>query len=233
MKSNKSHRSAHAQAAQSEATENQVTGAAESQEAPAEATGEPTEGEQADEPIAETEPVQEPIAESEEAPKSEDEPTQEPIAESESGEEQKTEEEPTEQAPADGENAEKSAAPVAKRILYVDSPIKKALFDKVLRGELQAGGRWGTKTQENLAAPWRDIEVEVAEQGAPVGRNFDAQKTNWNFNDSNFVNPTANYQRLAQAAREANNGVEVPKKQLQAHLEDLKKICGKMVARAA
>ena len=111
-----------------------------------------------------------------------------------------------------------------EKILFVDSPIKKALFDLCIRPEFEPGGKWGTESQKNLVNEWKDVEVRVAEDGQPLGRTFPAQKTNWNVNDSNWVNPTKNYTRLASAARDANGGTEVPKKTLTGHLEDLKKI---------
>jgi len=111
-----------------------------------------------------------------------------------------------------------------KSVLFVDSPIKKALFEQCILPEFQPGGKWGGKSQVNLVKPWLEVVVVVAGEGQKVGRNFDAQKSNWNVNDSNWVNPEPNYRKLAKAAREANGGTELPKKTLVGHLEDLKGI---------
>lgn len=109
-----------------------------------------------------------------------------------------------------------------KKVLFVDSPIKVALFDLCIRPEfLKKNGKWAK--QEKLLAEWTDVEVQVAPEGQPLGRTFEAQKTNWNVNDSNWVNPKETYSKLAKAAAGANGGTEVPKKQLVGHLEDLKK----------
>lgn len=112
------------------------------------------------------------------------------------------------------------------KILFVDSPIKKALFDSCVRPEFEPGGKWGSKSQERLTAEWKDVEVRVAEAGQSLGRTFPAQKTNWNTNDSNWVNPSANFTRLMLTAVEANGGVSLGKKELVGHLQDLKKTFG-------
>ncbi len=109
------------------------------------------------------------------------------------------------------------------KTLIVDSPIKVALFDLCIRPELKEGGRWGTKSQTRLASEWVDVEVRVAKEDEPLGRNFPAQKTNWNVNDSNWVNPEKNFKKLMKTAVAANGGVSIHKKVLVAHLEDLKK----------
>lgn len=171
-----------------------------------------------EEPVAQSEQVQEPVAESEPIVAE----IQEPVAETQ---------EPTgEQIESKEPETQEPVAESKKNILYVDSPIKKNLFDQVLRDEfIKPNGKFAGRSQANLAKPWIDIEVVVTDDPSLVGRNFEAQKGNWNFNDSNYVNPSENYHRLAAAARAANGGAEVSKKILVWHLEDLKKICMKMI----
>lgn len=189
-----------------------------------------------EEPVAETqEPTDEQIDESTDEPIVAE--TQEPVvAETQEPIVAETQE-PTDIVSVDGDKVESEepetrepVAEVKKNILYVDSPIKKNLFDQVLRDEFtKPNGKFAGRSQANLAKPWIDIEVVVTDDPNLVGRNFEAQKGNWNFNDSNYVNPSENYHRLAAAARQANGGVEVHKKTLVGHLADLKKICMIMI----
>jgi hypothetical protein len=108
------------------------------------------------------------------------------------------------------------------KVLFVKDPIQVALFDLCVRPEfLRKDGKWGK--QEKLLSEWVDVEVRLAPEGYPIGRTFEAQKTNWNLNDSNWVNVEKVFKKLSKVAAEANEGVEVPKKVLVGHLEDLKK----------
>lgn len=111
------------------------------------------------------------------------------------------------------------------KILFVDSAIAAALFNSVIRPEFEnPKGKWSR--QPSLVAEWTDVTA-VYDPDILPGRTFAAQKTNWNVNDSNWVNPTTNYQLLAATARAANGGTEVPKKRLTGILEDLKFTFGK------
>ncbi len=83
------------------------------------------------------------------------------------------------------------------KVLFVKDPIQVALFDLCVRPEfLRKDGKWGKQTK--LLSEWVDIEVRLVPEGYPIGRTFEV-------------------------AAEANDGVEVPKKVLVGHLEDLKK----------
>ncbi len=130
------------------------------------------------------------------------------------------------------DNAPEAPPATPVNVLYVDSPIKKALFDLVLRAEFtKPAGKFAGKAMANLAKPWIDVQVEVVSEEHPVtGRTFQAAKGNWNFNDSNYVNPPETFKLLMEVATQANGGVSIPKKQLVGHLEDLKLICQKMAA---
>lgn len=110
-----------------------------------------------------------------------------------------------------------------KSVLFVANPIQKALFEDCILPEMRAG-KWSGKSQANLVKPWLEVVVVVAKEGQKLGRNFDAQKSNWNVNDSNWTNPEANYRRLSAAARAANQGKEMAKKALIGELVDLKGI---------
>ena len=107
------------------------------------------------------------------------------------------------------------------KTLFVESAVAAALFNLVIRPEFDnPSGKWGK--QSALLQDWSGV-VAVFDPDHLPGRTFPAQKTNWNVNDSNWVNPTANYTKIATVAREANGGTEVPKKKLIGILEDLKK----------
>src|SRR4051812_41246340 len=98
------------------------------------------------------------------------------------------------------------------KILFVRNAIQAALMVDCILPEMKVGGKWGGKSQINLIKDWEDVEVQVSPEGHPVGRTFEAQKTNWNVNDSNWVNPEKNYKKIARAVRGANGGVEMGKK---------------------
>ena len=108
------------------------------------------------------------------------------------------------------------------KILFVRNAIQAALMVECILPEMKTG-KWSGKSQSNLVKDWVDIEVCVAPEGHPIGRTFEAQKTNWNVNDSNWVNPEKNFKKIAKTARSANNGTELPKKSIVFELEDLKK----------
>lgn len=109
------------------------------------------------------------------------------------------------------------------KVLFVKNAIQAALMIDCILPEMKEGGKWGGKSQANLTKDWADIEVQVAPEGHPIGRTFEAQKTNWNVNDSNWVNPEKNFKKISKTARSANGGTEVPKKSIIFELEDLKK----------
>ncbi len=111
-----------------------------------------------------------------------------------------------------------------QRIIVVANPIQAALFNSVIAPELERDdGKWGSKHQENLRSDWVGATAVVAEPGQPLGRNFVAQKTNWNANDSSWVNQKPVESKMIEIASAAA-GRPVLKREIIENLTQLKDV---------
>lgn len=116
------------------------------------------------------------------------------------------------------------------RTLVVANAVQAAIFDKVIRHELSGklNTKWANETQAKLAEPFKLAKVVVAAEGQATGRDFDAQKTNFNINDSNWVNQEDVTKKLISVAGKAA-GKPMTKKEVVAELVALKGIFGNKI----
>lgn len=103
--------------------------------------------------------------------------------------------------------------------------IQVALFNEALLPQIIGeGGRWATVRTKGHAEPFKTAKAFVRKDDEEaLGLHFSAPKRNYNFNDSNYVNPPATLEVLMAIAKKANGGKDITKKQLQQELEAIKK----------
>ena len=117
-------------------------------------------------------------------------------------------------------------APLVAGTVVLRNAIQAALFTEAFLPELGENGKWAKTRPIDHAAPWLIAKVEVAAdpKNGPVGITFEAPKTNYNLNDSNWTNEPTVTPKLLAIAQKANGGTALPKKAVVAELEDMKHI---------
>jgi hypothetical protein len=115
------------------------------------------------------------------------------------------------------------------KTLRVATAIQAALFNVCIRPEFtRKEGKWATKNQAKAVADWKDVEAVVADNDN-LGRDFDAHKTNFNVNDSTWVNQEPVTKKMIRVATQAA-GRKVEKKEVVAELVALKGIFAQKAA---
>lgn len=67
--------------------------------------------------------------------------------------------------------------------IVFENNVQKALWDRELAGQI-SDGYWENASPADHWKPWSGAETKVAVDGEPVGRNFWAQKENYNLNSA-------------------------------------------------